>query len=248
MAEPCTICRGVGFVTLDVEPGDRRFGQAVPCACTLATRRAEQVAALNRGKWAPMTLDSFVPLTDTERATHNLARLIARNWAANVTDGLVLWAAKANATQTFEGQPGHVTGCGCGKTHLAVSLAKAALNLGHTVKIVTEGDLFGAIKASYKPDAVLSQDGIIADLGEPWLLVYDDLGTEWVKPESLGWYQDVLFQLFDARYTASLPVIITTNLTPADLGERVGPRVTSRLQEMTAFSRLNGPDRREMAR
>ena len=52
---------------------------------------------------------------------------------------LIFHAALRNSRRAFPGHGDlHVTGCGCGKTHLAVGLAKAALAAGRTVQVTTE--------------------------------------------------------------------------------------------------------------
>ena len=53
------------------------------------------------------------------------------------------------------------------------------------------------------------------------LLVLDDLGTQSGTP----WAQEKLFQLLNHRYNGRLPTIITTNLRPDELDERLQTRI-----------------------
>lgn len=72
------------------------------------------------------------------------------------------------------------------------------------------------------------------------LLVLDDIGAE--KPSE--WVEERLYCIINERYETGLPVIVTSNLTPAKLGQRVGARLTSRLTEMCDVHGLGGRDRR----
>jgi DNA replication protein DnaC len=53
------------------------------------------------------------------------------------------------------------------------------------------------------------------------LLVLDDLGTQSMTP----WVREKLYQLFNYRYNAKLPTVITT----ADTLDEIDPRIRSRM-------------------
>jgi DNA replication protein DnaC len=72
------------------------------------------------------------------------------------------------------------------------------------------------------------------------LLVLDDIGAE--KPSE--WVEERLYCVVNERYERELPVIVTSNLTPSQLGGRVGARLASRLREMCDMHGLGGRDRR----
>lgn len=239
------MCQDRGFLAYDVPPGDPRFGAVAPCRCQLAARRQGMFV----GEMAGMTLASYRAITAAERTVLRIAQALARTWATpGATRGsLVLYAPLQDAQVAF-GNHGtlHVTGCGCGKTHLAVSLAKVALDAGRDVKFATETDLLRDIKRSYGDDSAPSEAALLADLGRPWLTVLDDVGTVAVK--SVDWYQDIVYAIVNQRYMAGLPIVLTANLTPEALRERVGSRTWSRLLGMAEVCRLDGPDRREMRR
>jgi DNA replication protein DnaC len=55
------------------------------------------------------------------------------------------------------------------------------------------------------------------------LLILDDLGTQSTTP----WVREKLYQLFNYRYIAELPTVITTS----DREEDIDPRLLSRLQD-----------------
>ena len=159
-------------------PGDARFGQAQPCACTAAQRYAELFA----GEFANMALENFKALTPDERAALKAARSAAKAWTQGQRRSLIFYAALQDSRRAFPGHGElHVTGCGCGKTHLAVGLAKAAIEAGRTVKLTTETALLRDIKRSYGDAAAPDEAVILADLGRAWLLVLDDVGTAAVQ-------------------------------------------------------------------
>jgi DNA replication protein DnaC len=72
------------------------------------------------------------------------------------------------------------------------------------------------------------------------LLLLDDLAAERVT----DWTGEVLYRLIDARWASMRFTIITTNATPADVRERMGDRVASRLWGMGRVVTMTGADRR----
>lgn len=72
------------------------------------------------------------------------------------------------------------------------------------------------------------------------LVILDDLGR---TPLS-GREMSLVSGLIDTRYSHNLPVIVTTNLSRADLSERVGVQIVSRLWGSCMRITMTGPDRR----
>jgi DNA replication protein DnaC len=60
-----------------------------------------------------------------------------------------------------------------------------------------------------------------------WLFL-DDLGAE----KATSWAITTLFLIIDRRIREMLPTVVTTNLTPEQIEEQLGPRVASRLSGM----------------
>ena len=77
-------------------------------------------------------------------------------------------------------------------------------------------------------------------------LVIDDLGTEQQTVSQYGNIRNPMAELLEERYAVwpNIRTYITTNLSPAEILERYGERVASRLEEMCARIRLDGADRR----
>jgi DNA replication protein DnaC len=71
------------------------------------------------------------------------------------------------------------------------------------------------------------------------LLVLDDLGAE----RETAWSASVLFMLLDRRYREFKPTVVSSNLMPAEISDRMGDRVASRLAAGAGVL-LDGPDRR----
>lgn len=63
------------------------------------------------------------------------------------------------------------------------------------------------------------------------VLALDDLAVEFMDDK--GMFQFVIDALLDARWSAELPTLITTNLNVEEFSERFGERIVSRLQDGT---------------
>lgn len=70
------------------------------------------------------------------------------------------------------------------------------------------------------------------------LLAIDDLATARLSE----WDMDHLGELVDARWSAQLPTVVTSNKT--DLASLLGPRISSRLGHNALIVPMDGPDRR----
>ncbi len=78
-------------------------------------------------------------------------------------------------------------------------------------------------RATFSPESGTTLDRRFDEIKSAPLLVLDDLGTQNMTP----WVQEKLYQLFNYRYTAQLPTVITTSDDP----EEMDPRIMSRLQD-----------------
>ena len=83
----------------------------------------------------------------------------------------------------------------------------------------------------------------IRDCQHAALLAIDDIGAE--KPSE--WTQERIYSIVDHRYAHCLPLIVTGNLPPKQLGGQVGERAASRLAEMCEVVAMTGTDRRRPA-
>lgn len=110
---------------------------------------------------------------------------------------------------------------GSGKTHLAAAIANRQTELGHPPMFVMVPDMLDHLRATFNPNSPVSYDRRFDEIRSAPLLVLDDLGAASMKP----WVKEKLYQLFNHRYNAQLPTIITT----ADSLEEIDARIRSRM-------------------
>lgn len=131
---------------------------------------------------------------------------------------------------------------GCGKTHLAAAIANYRDDHGLPVRFENVPDLLGHLRAAFNPHSTISLDRRFEAVRTEKLLILDDFGTETVTP----WVREKLYQLFNYRYLAELPTVITT----AELKEEMDPRLLSRMQDsrLCTISAITAPSYRGVAR
>jgi len=96
-------------------------------------------------------------------------------------------------------------GYGCGKTHLAAAIANYRLEQGEPVLFVVVPDLLDHLRATFSPDSAITYDERFETVRTAPLLILDDLGTQSTTP----WAKEKLYQIFNYRYNAQLPTVIT---------------------------------------
>jgi DNA replication protein DnaC len=130
-------------------------------------------------------------------------------------------------------------GFGCGKTHLAASIANHRVMNGFPAIFVVVPDVLDHLRATYAPGSNVGFDRRFDEIRRADLLVLDDLGTHSATP----WAQEKLFQIFDYRYNARLPTVVTMT-RDVELDPRLKTRIldVSRCQvlEITAPSYRGG--------
>lgn len=178
---------------------------------------------LNSGRYGHMALDSFRP--DPRYPSQTAAKEAVQNmiaaWAGGDWSSGILLSGSA---------------VGIGKTHLAIAAAREGVMLARPEvgqRLLSVWDMpsfIGAVKGSYDDGGT---SDLLTSVQEPLILVLDDIGTEHIGKESQTWYQGLLYQIVNARWLAQRATLITTNLTLDDLWAWVGPRVLSRLSELT---------------
>ncbi len=118
---------------------------------------------------------------------------------------------------------------GTGKTHLAAAIGNYQAALGNPPLMVSVPDLLDHLRASFNPNSQVSLDQRFEEIKNARILILDDLGTQSATP----WAREKLYQLFNYRYVAELPTVITSSLTPDELD----PRIYSRLVD-TRLTRI----------
>jgi len=110
---------------------------------------------------------------------------------------------------------------GCGKTHLAAAIANHRVAEGFPALFVVVPDLLDHLRATFSPKSAISFDKRFEEVRRTALLILDDLGTESATP----WAREKLYQIFDYRYNARLPTVITT----ANKVDEIDPRLATRM-------------------
>lgn len=131
---------------------------------------------------------------------------------------------------------------GCGKTHLAAAIGNYRAGLGEEPIFVVVPDFLDHLRATFSPNSSVSYDRLFEQVRSAPLLILDDLGTQSATP----WAREKLYQIFNYRYNAKLPTVITTS---NELGE-MDPRIRSRMLDnrlcsiyaILAPAYVNAPD------
>lgn len=151
---------------------------------------------------------------------------------------------------------------GCGKTHLAAAIANAvidthfiynadALRAGEfgivqddftPVHFTNTVDLITRIKSSFDSHDETTRE-IIKPYQKAWVTILDDLGAE----NPTEFVRERLFEIIDYRYSAELPLIITTNTTPAELKKQIGGRNFDRIREVCKYIPITAAGQRTTA-
>jgi DNA replication protein DnaC len=246
MSEVCQKCGGTGMQVVKAADG-QQFAQSCSCQLQVRVDRAVQragIPARYRGK----SLQSF-----------------------ETNGNQSLYRAVAHARKFVDNYPFGINGlgllfvgnAGLGKTHLAAGiLQELIIEKSVNGLFFDYHDLLKKIQHSYNPSVAATELSVLQPVFEAEVLVLDDLGA--TRPTD--WVWDTVAHILNARYGRNQTTIITTNfpnqptLTSREtvalgsagravrgetLGDRIGDRMRSRLQEMCVVIEMTGEDRRE---
>jgi DNA replication protein DnaC len=217
------ICDGSGFVV------DEETRTATPCACRaqlVGRRKARSLSAVIPRRYAEVGFDRN-PVAQMPEAVVRPVRAFVRDLDTHIRGGHGLWLF------------GDV---GTGKTTLAMLVAKAALEAGHSVAIYSLPRLLNEIRRTYDEGSDSSYVELLDRLEEVDLLHVDDLGAEKSSP----WVLEQLYAIVNARYEAERAMVITTNLDRDALVDQITERTVSRLEEMCDVIPVYGADHRQV--
>lgn len=130
---------------------------------------------------------------------------------------------------------------GLGKTFMCNCIAKELLDKGHLVIYQTAFKMFEIIE-DYKfknVDSHLSKDNY-ENLFDCDLLIIDDLGTELTN----SFTNSELFNIINTRLLSGKKTIISTNLSPMQLGSEYAQRIFSRVFDRFKMVKFIGKDLR----
>ena len=245
MTEICPICEDSGLRVV-IAPGGDRFVE--PCTCR-TSRRASRMLERARipRRYEHCSLDSF----DTQFPSSNQTLAAAHLRARKFVDSYPLETAGTGLLLTGS--------IGVGKTHLAVGILHALVSeRGATGLFFDYRDLLKQVQNSYNRQVAATELEILAPVFNAEVLVLDELGAS--KPTD--WVWDTVAHILNTRYNDRRTTIITTNyanlgplgaegsgarnaVREETLGDRIGERMRSRLQEMCVVVEMHGEDFRQ---
>ena len=142
------------------------------------------------------------------------------------------WASDPSGWLTLFGETG------CGKTHLAVSIAATRLARGLPVFFAFVPELMDYLRFTFQPNSGAAYDRVFDEVRNAPMLILDDLGGEYRSE----WVYEKLYQIIVHRHNLRLPTIITTGMNVPDTA---GP-IVSRIQDPASglLIRMEAPDYR----
>lgn len=111
---------------------------------------------------------------------------------------------------------------GLGKTHLALAVLNKVTQNGFTVYYASAGSI---VKKLEKERFGRAEESVEDEIERSDLLIIDDLGAEF----STAFSQAAINELVNNAILSGKPMIIISNLSRAELEEKYGQRLTSRL-------------------
>lgn len=131
---------------------------------------------------------------------------------------------------------------GVGKTRLMWTMAKELISIfsiNTDFEFISVPKLLHDIRQCYQASDN-SEKRIVELYSFVNYLFLDDLGVE----KTSEWTIQILYLIINERYEKELPIIISSNLSLAELSFHIGERITSRISEMCELVKLTGTDRR----
>jgi DNA replication protein DnaC len=126
---------------------------------------------------------------------------------------------------------------GTGKTWTAAGIMRAHIEAGERTRWLTVPTWLHQQRESFSSDAEVES---VESITSGNLLVLDDIGVERATP----WALEMLYVLVSEAYNRETPLVVTGNLNFAQLADRIGARVVSRLAETCSPVEVSGADRR----
>jgi DNA replication protein DnaC len=245
MVEICSICEGSGLRVVQ----ENGCQVARPCECRIERRVARMLDRARIPKrYEHCSLDSYESGFRGANKTLGAAHLRARKYVES-------YPAETAGTGLL------LTGSiGVGKTHLAVGILQALVaERGATGLFYDYRDLLKQVQNSYNQSVAATELEVLRPVFVAEVLVLDELGA--AKPSE--WVWDTVAHILNTRYNDRRTTIITTNYPNAGplgteangsaraamrdetLGDRIGERMRSRLQEMCVVVEMQGEDFRQ---
>lgn len=208
-----------------------------PCACARERKEAEEQARQAQNLRIEVNRLRKLGFHDDEMADWTFAHddgtdpkttSIARRYVDNFTEmkkrgkGLLLYGT-----------------VGTGKTYAAACIANELISQGRPCLVTNFARITNTLQGMFD-----GKQRYLDDFNRLDLLVIDDLAAE----RDTSYMNEMIFNVIDSRYRSGKPLIVTSNLTKADLmspGSTDRQRIYSRLLEMCVPVEVKGTDRRQ---
>jgi DNA replication protein DnaC len=127
---------------------------------------------------------------------------------------------------------------GTGKTHLAVAVCRHLLEQ----KLITSARFWdtAALLTTLRQSDDVRRQQVLEEAQQAAILVLDDVGAHNTTP----WVREQLGMIINHRWSANLPVFVTSNATLTHFNDALGERTVSRLVDCTMSIELFGDDQR----
>lgn len=204
--------------------------QMVNCVCECVQKQLEQQQMRQRAerlRKACFSSQRFVDCTfDADTEPHSEASVIARNYAEDFDVSESGWLVLSGDT-------------GRGKTFRAACICNGVIEKGFAARLTTLSEIERELWNTSDKQSVYDR------LSRTQLLVLDDFGCE----RKSDYMNEIKYNVICTRYDAGLPLVITTNLAPAqfksdDIGDK---RIFSRIFERAVFVSVGGEDKRKQS-
>lgn len=117
---------------------------------------------------------------------------------------------------------------GTGKNHLAIALMKELVRQHQASVLLTSVmRMIRAFKRCWSRTGDFTEDELIGVYTDCDLLIIDEVGVQYGTNAE----QVVLFDIINTRYENMMPTVLISNLTPSQISEAIGERLTDRMSE-----------------
>ncbi len=206
----CDICKGGGWVYLNVPVGHEMFGKVVRCSCRNERDRQEKAAGVLKYCQLPAGTEDYT----FEKYNRKLGSKEAYEAAIAVAEGELLWLVLNGGRDR-------------GKTHLAIAICRYWLAIGKAARYVHVPLLLDELREGFGDEERSFEQRFNHFKNVP-LLVMDDLGVQVPKP----WANERLQTLIDYRYINQLPLVVTVNRALDELPGDDEGRIESRFKRI----------------
>ena len=223
--------------------GDTGWQGGEMCACLRGYYAREQNAELSRlldlggQSFETFSFDYYSKVPDFEQDMSPYQRM-EKNFDA-CRDYAYEFSAKSG-NLLLSGDPG------LGKTFLSASIARVVSDAGFSVVYDTAAHVFARFEAQKfrRDDEEGEAEDDVARYLKCDLLIVDDLGTEMTT----AFVQSALYQIVNTRLMTGRKTIVSTNLSPDELGARYGAAIRSRIEGEFRVLPFFGEDIRKLKR